>query len=392
MNGKTPKPRANMHDVARRAGVSQSTVSMVVNNVPRVAAETRARVNQAIEELGFRANRTARNLRGATTRTIGFVTDQMATSPFAGRTILGAQEIAWAHGYLLLVVDVGDSAELTDAALSVLVDQDVSGIIYASMTPKYISIPKVLRDVPSIIVNAYPVGIEDFPRVDAGDFQGGTLAARTLLAAGHRRILYLAGNTENPSTLDRESGFRSVISALPDDAIELQVVYGNYEISSGYERMRAVIKNHWWWPSAVFAANDRVALGVIQALSESGRKVPKDLSLLGYDDQPFLAAHVHPALTTITLPHLEMGRLAVNSLLEQMGSRLRPGPLVAHPELVMRDSIRNIGPPIVPLVSADSDSTPSGQQVAGGQKKTTERRRLSLETRTAGNATSPRSR
>jgi len=335
-----------MHDVARRAGVSQSTVSLVVNNVPTVATETRARVNKAIEELGFRANRSARNLRGSPSQTLGFVTNQMATSPFAGRTILGAQEVAWKHGHVLLIVDVGDSAELTDTAVNVLIDQDVSGIIYAAMTPKSIYIPAALRDVPFIVVNADPRGIEEFPLVDAGNYDGGRLAAKTLLAAGHRRILYLAGEPENPVTGDRERGFRDVMTTLPEGLVEFRVVYGTYEISSGYPRMRALIEEASWWPSAIFAANDRVALGATQALSESGRRVPDDMSLLGYDDQPALADQVHPALTTITLPHLEMGQLAVNALLEQIESGRRSGPVIAHPQLVVRESIRSVGPAI----------------------------------------------
>ena len=276
---------------------------------------------------------------------IGFITDQIATSSFAGRIILGAQQVAWENGYVLLVVDTGDRAELFDAALDVLVDHDVSAIIFASMTPKRIVIPGIFRDVPSILVNAQPADDESFPFIDGGDTDGGALAARTLLGAGHRRILYIAGRPENPSTLCRENGFRAVLAGLPKGAVEFQVVYGPGEISSGYTRMRAVLADGPW-PSAVFAANDRVALGVIQALSESGRRVPDDLSLLGYDDQPNLAAHVHPALTTITLPHLEMGQLAVTALLAQIGSGHRPAPLTAHPELVVRDSIRSIGPPI----------------------------------------------
>jgi DNA-binding LacI/PurR family transcriptional regulator len=110
--------------------------------------------------------------------------------------------------------------------------------------------------------------------------------------------------------------------------------------------MRTRIENDAWWPTAIFAANDRVGLGAIQALLESGRRVPDDISLLGYDDQPSLAAQVHPALTTITLPHLEMGQLAVNALLGQIEPGLTSGALVAHPQLIVRDSVRNIGPPI----------------------------------------------
>jgi len=356
-----------MHDVARRAGVSQSTVSLVVNNVPSVAAETRDRVNRAIEELGFRANRSARTLRGAPSKTIGFVTNQMATSPFAGRTILGAQEVAWKHGHVLLVVDVGDSAELTDTAVNVLLDQDVAGIIYAAMTPKSIYVPAALSDVPFIVVNADPRGIEELPLVDAGNYDGGALAARTLLAAGHTRLLYLAGEPENPVTGDRERGFRDVMAMLPPGAVEFRVDYGTYEISSGYRRMRAAIEKDAWWPSAIFAANDRVALGVIQALSEAGRRVPEDMSLLGYDDQPALADQVHPALTTITLPHLEMGQLAVNSLLEQIGSGVHAGPVIAHPKLIVRESIRAVGPSLEPPQSAGKAAPASPRPARRGK-------------------------
>ncbi len=138
-----------MHDVGRLAGVSQSTVSLVVNNNPSVAPETRERVNRAIQALGFRANRSAQNLRGLPSRTIGFVTNQMATTPLCRpdhpRRPAGGLEA----GYVLLVVDVGDSTELTDSAIDILVDQDVSGFIYASMTPIKVYIPPALHQVPS---------------------------------------------------------------------------------------------------------------------------------------------------------------------------------------------------------------------------------------------------
>jgi LacI family transcriptional regulator len=335
-----------MLDVARRAAVSQSTVSLVVNNIPSVAADTRDRVTRAIEELGFRANRSARHLRGSPSRTIGFVTNQMATSPFAGQTILGAQEAAWKQGHILLVVDAGASTELTDTAVNVLIDQDVAGIVYAFMTPTRIYIPPALTDVPSIIVNADPTDLDDFPLVEAGNYDGGMLAARTLLAAGHRRILFLTGQTDNLVTVDRERGFRAVLATLPPGAIELEVVYGTYEISSGYERMRAFIGRNAWWPTAIFAANDRVALGAMQALAESGRFVPADMSVLGYDDMPAFAAELHPALTTITLPHFEMGQLAVDALLRHIETGRRSSPIAAHPRLIYRDSIRVVGPPI----------------------------------------------
>jgi len=335
-----------MHDVGRMAGVSQSTVSLVVNNSPSVAFETRDRVNQAIQTLGFRANRSAQNLRGSPSRTIGFVTNQMATTPFAGQTILGAQQAAWKQGYVLLVVDVGFSAELTDSAVDILIDQDVSGFIYASMTPTKVYIPAAIGGVPSVIVNSDPAGLERFRKVEAGNFDGGVLAARTLLGAGHRRILYLAGEDFNLVTIDRERGFRTVLSSLPEGSVDFQVSYGLWEISSGYSRTRALAEAGNWWPTAIFAANDRVAVGVIQALAEMGRAVPDDISVLGYDDQPALAKEVRPALTTISLPHFEMGQLAVELLLEQIVSGRKTGSVITHPQLIMRDSLRTIGPAV----------------------------------------------
>ncbi len=329
-----------MRDVARLAGVSQSTVSLVVNEDQRVSDDTRERVGKAIEQLGFRANKAARSLRGVSSQTLGFVTNQMATSPFAGQTILGAQEVAWADGHILLVVDAGDSQELAESAIRVLIDQDISGIIYAPMSAQSVTVPAALGHVPSIIVNGYPADASDFPRVEPNDFLGGQLAARALTDAGHRRILFLNGGVGAWTAVERERGFRTVMSEYGEGGIDFRVDYGDFEISSGYARMRAFIDRGTWMPTGVFAINDRVALGVLQALTEFGLKVPDDVSIVGYDDQPFLAAYLHPPLTTVLLPHHEMGRIGALALLEDPGNPIAPGARLAHPKLIVRDSVR----------------------------------------------------
>lgn len=342
MSPRSTRRRVTMLDVGRLAGVSQSTVSLVVNNHPSVAPETRDRVNEAIRSLGFRVNRSAQSLRGSPSRTIGFVTNQMATSPFAGQTILGAQQAAWERGYVLLIVDVGESPELAETAIEILIDQDVAGFIYAIMSPTKIRVPAPLHTAPTVIVNADPDGIEEFHRIEAGNFEGGRLAADTLLSAGHTEILYLAGETWNLVTRDRERGFRSVIEEHSTDRVSLQVIYGDHAISSGYTRMRDLLEDKDFSCTAIFAANDRVALGAMQALAEFGLNVPNDVSVLGYDDQPSLADQVHPGLTTITLPHSEMGQLAVEGLLGQIAHGRKAGTVVAHPRLVWRDSLRPV--------------------------------------------------
>lgn len=330
-----------MHDVARHAEVSQSTVSLVVNGDRRVAPETRDRVKKSIEALGYRTNVAARALRSDTSRTLGFITQGVATSPFAGRTILGAQDAAWKKDYVLLVVDAGLSTELAESAVRVLVDQNVSGVVIAPLAASGVVIPEALRDVPSIVVNGYALNEPDYPTIEPNDFLGGEIAARALLDAQHRRILFISGTLDSDTSTEREDGFTKVSQEAVPPA-DLRISRGEYSIRSGYTRMRDVLLSGDWIPTAVFAINDRAALGVIQAITEFGMRVPEDISVLGYDDEPFFASDIHPALTTVLLPHYEMGQLGVEALLENPGSQPPPGRRNATPELIMRDSI---GPP-----------------------------------------------
>ena len=327
-----------MHDVARHAGVSQSTVSLVVNQDRRVAPETTARVQRSIEELGYRANAAARALRSETTRTLGFVTQEVATSPFAGRTILGAQDAAWQRDHVLLIVDAGNSQELAESAVRVLIDQDVSGVIIAALASSAVQIPQALRTVPSIVVNGYALNEPDFPTIDPNDILGGEIAGRALIDAGHREIVLLGGGADD-TTREREIGFRRAMASAPGSPAHYRIIAGEYSIRSGYLRMRAILEDAQWIPTAVFAINDRAALGAIQAITEAGYRVPEDISVIGYDDEPFLASDIHPALTTVLLPHYEMGQLGVLALLEHPGERPPAGRRDATPRLIQRDSL-----------------------------------------------------
>ena len=334
--------RPTMKDVARLAGVAQSTVSLVVNGDERVAPETRINVQKAIEKLGFRVNRAASDLRRVRNQSIGLVTNLMSGSGFPGQLVLGAQEAAFRSNHTVLVLDAGEGTGLSEDAIQYLVEHDVGGLIYAPMTPSWTALPQKLRNVPSVHINNDIVRIEEFAQVSAGDVEGGQIAARALTDAGHRRILFINGAPRNQIVKMRERGFRDVLSEFPIGTFDLKIIYAGSEIRSGYEAMKSVLDAGQWMPTAIFANSDKSALGAVQALAEKGLKVPEDLSIIAYESQTQLSALAQPAISCVVTPYHEMGKMAVDLLLEdpehQMDSIVRH----ARPRLVARESVRTI--------------------------------------------------
>lgn len=208
----------------------------------------------------------------------------------------------------------------------------------ATLATSGVQIPDALRTVPAIVVNGYALDEPDFPTIDPNDILGGEIAGRALIDAGHREIALLGGGTDD-TTREREIGFRRAMASAPGSPAHYRFIAGEYSIRSGYLRMRAILEEAQWIPTAVFAINDRAALGAIQAITEAGYRVPEDISVIGYDDEPFLASDIHPALTTVLLPHYEMGQLGVLALLEHPGERPPPGRRDATPRLILRDSL-----------------------------------------------------
>lgn len=334
--------RPTMKDVARLAGVAQSTVSLVVNGDDRVAPETRINVQKAIEKLGFRVNRAAQDLRRVRTQTIGLVTNMMSSSGFPGQLVLGAQEAAFRKNHTVLVLDAGEGSELSEDAIKYLAEQDVGGLIYAPMTPSWTTLPQKLRNVPSVHINNDVVRIEEFAQVGAGDIEGGQIAARTLVDAGHRRILFINDVSKNLIAKVRERGFRDVLSEFPIGTFDLKIIYAGSEIRSGYEAMKSVLEVGQWIPTAIFANSDKSALGVMHALAEKGLRVPEDVSIIAYESQMQLTALAQPAISCVVTPFHEMGKMAVELLLEDPEHQVDSIVRHAKPRLVARESVRTI--------------------------------------------------
>jgi len=307
--------RATMADVARAAGVSGTTVSFVLNENSGqvISLETRQRVLDAVETLGYRRNYLARSLRTSHTATVGFVTDEIAIEPYAGATILGAHEAALAQGSLLVVVNAGRDIRTLRRSIDELLHRHVDSVILAILGTRRITVPDNTKSVPTVLLNGYVMG-GLLPAVLPDETTGGRTAADMLFDVGHRSVAFLTGPTASWATRARLTGFRRAVAAHGLSLDDQTILHGDYRIDSGYDLTQLLIA-HGRLPSAILCGNDRMATGVYLALSEAGARVPDDVSVVGYDDQPQLADSLHPALSTVRIPYYQMGRWAAEQLL-----------------------------------------------------------------------------
>ncbi len=314
MNQKKRNP--TMNDVAKLAGVSQTTVSFVINGIPGIPDETKEKVLAVINEIGYRPNSVAQSLRKQRSGLIGFITDEIAITPFAGRIFEGAQDVAWSKGKILLLVNTKNDAALQDTAIDLLMDRQVEGIIYATMYHRPVTPPRILWQIPSVLLDCY---VEDhsLPSVVPDEKKGGYTATRVLLNKGHRRIGYVNNIDPIPATSGRLAGYQA---ALMDFGIPFDpdlVACDHSDAGGGYRATQKLMELPDR-PTALFCFNDRMAMGAYDALRKLGLSIPDDVAVIGFDNQEVIAAHLYPELSTIELPHYEMGVWATNYLLEHI--------------------------------------------------------------------------
>ena len=306
-----------MTDVARLAGVSQATVSLVLNKTggKRVSKATQDRVMSAVEQLGYRVNSAAKTLREGRSQLIGFLSDRVATSPFAGQIIEGAQQRASEEGALLLIVNTGGDAAVEEQAIESLLARQVDGIVYAAMYHRVLTLPPALHDVSTVVLNA-EVPAADTPAIVPDEFQGGADATRHLIESGHSRIGFLNVNSLSsrlPAAVDRFEGYLTELRAAGLSLDSRYVRHGQGNVEDGFHLAMEVLSEAER-PTALFCGNDRMAWGAYQACQTLGLDIPGDVSIVGFDDQELISHNLRPRLTTVALPFLEMGRAAVDAL------------------------------------------------------------------------------
>jgi len=338
--GKVMAERISIKDVAARAGVSPTTVSHVLNDSPgkRITEDTRARVRKAADELGYRASDVARSLRLQRSQLLALVSDHIATTPHAGRIILGAQEAASKRGWLLLLVNSGGDPETEAAEIRALRQRQVDGFIYATMYHREVTLPDQLDGVPTVLLDAR-MGDPSVASVVPDEALGGQTAAQVLIDAGHRCIGFINNVDDIPATRGRLAGFRMAMerSGL---AVDDSLIVAEVSVAEGGYRAGRVLLSRTDRPTALFCFNDRMAMGVYQAASELGLRIPGDLSVVGFDNQELIADGLRPGLTTIELPHHEMGVWAVDALIDRIESPdTEPAQIELPCPLVVRASV-----------------------------------------------------
>jgi LacI family transcriptional regulator len=313
--GSTPRPNQpiTMREVAAAAGVSVATVSLVVNNKKdaRIGADARRRVRDAIRELGYRPNALAKNLVSGSSRFIGLVADAIATTPFAGQIIHGAQDEAWKHGFVLLVANTEGNELAEKEAISMMLEHQVRGILYSTWFHRAAEIPAALRETDFVLVNCFSPDFDSRAAVP-DEVQGGRAATDILVRKGHRRIAFINATTPAPARDGRLQGYRDALESaeIPFDPDLVLEAFPDQE--GGYGAVADLLRRD---VTAVFCYNDRMAMGLYDGLRQRGLSIPDDMAVVGFDNQEVIAAHLRPPLSTVALPHYELGAAGVRLLL-----------------------------------------------------------------------------
>jgi len=301
-------------DVAQRAGVSRTTASFVMTGRRdmRISADAEQRVQQAARELNYRPSLLARSLRTNLSQTIGLLSDMIASEVFAGDVVRGSMTTALLHEHLLFIGETEGDPEVEKRLVLNMLDRGVGGFVYASLSTRTVRISKTLREQQLVLLNCLARG-KPIASVVPDDREGGRVAVRELLGRGHRDGIVVVG--ERPphvvAATERSAGVADELSGL------------------GLE-LAGSIETRWWpeyaylavldylrdghRPTAFICLNDRIAMGAYQACTELGLSVPQDISMVSFDDSD-LARWLRPMLTSVAIPHFEMGRRAVELLL-----------------------------------------------------------------------------
>jgi DNA-binding LacI/PurR family transcriptional regulator len=329
----------SIKEVAHHAGVSLGTVSNVLNRPEAVAEATRRRVLDSIDALGYVRNESARQLRAGRSRTIGMVVLDVA-NPFFTDVARGAEAVADEAGGLVMLCNSGEDAERESRHLDLLLQQRVQGVL---ITPVDTATPWLeqftAREIPVVLVDR-GAGRRNLCSVAVNDLLGGRLAVAHLLERGHRRIAFAGGPFSIPQVAERHRGAEQALAEHGHAAPLLVLETPALQVSGGLwasEQLAQLPEAER--PTAVFCANDLVALGLLRGMTRQGVGVPEDVAIVGYDDIDFAASAAVP-LSSVRQPREELGRTAALLLMEEVErrDRHRHRQVVFEPELVVRES------------------------------------------------------
>ncbi|PZR53753.1 LacI family transcriptional regulator [Xylanimonas oleitrophica] len=325
--------RTTLADVARAAGVSSTTASLVLSGRGaelRISEAVQDRVRAASSELGYRPNIVSIGLRKGTTRTLGLVSDTVATGQMAGDMIKGAIEAARERGFMLFIGETEGDPAAESALLEAMQDRQVDGILLTSMFTRARAVPKQLDRIPTVLLNTLPSSPTRYPAVVPDEVEAGRAAARLLLEAGHRSI-HLVGAGPGPDDVapdtvagvERLAGIREVLheAGLQPASAHMCDDWVPPQGFAAAQEVLAVDPS----PGAIVCFNDRLAFGVYQALGEAGLRIPDDVSIVSFDDYP-MAQWLRPGVSSFAIPHEQLGRRAIELLIAQVTGKPADAP------------------------------------------------------------------
>jgi LacI family transcriptional regulator len=319
--------------VARDAGVSPSTVSRILNGTAVVSEVKKMAVDEAIEKLGFIPNPIARGLAGGRTLSIGVVT-QAIDSPFYGAALRGIEDALDPAGYSPLFVSGHWDAGKEARCIEVLRSRRVDGIIVLTGRLSDQALKTCAKSLP-VVVTGRSLKAPGLFAVNFDNFEGSRLAVKHLIGLGHQKIAHIAGDPLHP---DSEERMRGYLSALEDAGIKPNpalIVTGQYHEGSGLSAVNRLIMQRVRF-TAIFAANDQMAMGAALGLYRSGIQVPEDVSIVGFDDLP-MSSYATPPLSTVQHPAQELGHLAATAMLALLAG-IKPKMEMPAPRLIARES------------------------------------------------------
>jgi DNA-binding LacI/PurR family transcriptional regulator len=325
-----------LYELAQAADCSVSTVSRVLNNSKHPISEaTRERIFTLAREMGYRPNVAARGLKTNRTYTIGLIVDNIG-GPFTPIIIRGIQEYLQQHDYFSVIISTGWDPELKSEAVHQLISRSIDGIIFVESWRDETNNTLDLANKPYVYVYRLFDG-DSTNSVLLDDFHGACLAVEHLVSLGHRRIAYINGPHGWVSSKERLEGYQAVLAHYGIPFEPTLVAEGTWEIQSGYPAAKKILAlpEH---PTAIFAANDLMALGAIYAIQDAGLNVPNDIAVVGCDDRD-LASFSHPTITTVCPPSFEMGQSAAQLILDRLENHGEmKGPLRLQGKLIIRES------------------------------------------------------
>lgn len=309
-----PRARVRLLDVAERAGVSRTTASFVLaGRDMRISDEAKERVLAAATELGYRPNLAARGLRTRVTNTIGLVSDTIASDQFAGGFITGAMAAAIASDHLLLIGETGGDRDIEMDVVRGMLDRQVDGLVVGAMFTRRVRLPEPARQYPLVLLNCTtdrPPG----PWVLPDEYGAGRSAAQVLLEAGHDEGIWVLGERPRALFAARERS-RGIRDALDEAGLKVAgAVNCGWAPAKTYAALAELLADGRR-PKACICLNDRAAMGAYQALQGAGLDIPGDVSVVSFDGSD-LASWLRPGLTSIALPHYDMGLLATQLLVK----------------------------------------------------------------------------